>query len=393
MQIPIVYQDYFQAHHFLHLTPIQEQVYPLLLKHQNVLALAPTGSGKTLAFGMPLLQQVQPGGGIQKLILEPSQELAIQTRDVLRTLNPDIQIYGLIGGANLKRQIESLKQKPEVVVATLGRLQDLIARKKIKLQHIDTLLVDEADELLTDQLDNIRSLINRLNSSLQLAFFSATKIPLFKDLHTWFASDFETVDLTNDSFFRSGLRHYFLKVDNQHKPDILQRLAHRKNKKNLVFCQSSKQLHRLAATLRYRKVYFTVLDTSDPKKRRADALADFRNQKTSLLLTTDVAARGMDITDLTTVINWENPNTVTEYIHRSGRAGRMGRHGEIITLGNQHDRRQLQALLQEAGIKLEKSTLLKAPIAKTKTDNSVSKTAKKRAGKKKRFSKNHRKPN
>ena len=212
-------------------------------------------------------------------------------------------------------------------------------------------------------------------------------------MHTWFASDFETVDLTNDSFFRSGLRHYFLKVDNQHKPDILQRLAHRKNKKNLVFCQSSKQLHRLAATLRYRKVYFTVLDTSDPKKRRADALADFRNQKTSLLLTTDVAARGMDITDLTTVINWENPNTVTEYIHRSGRAGRMGRHGEIITLGNQHDRRQLQALLQAAGIKLEKSTLLKAPIAKTKTDNSVSKTAKKRAGKKKRSSKNHRKPN
>ena len=175
MQIPIVYQDYFQAHHFLHLTPIQEQVYPLLLKRQNVLALAPTGSGKTLAFGMPLLQQVQPGGGIQKLILEPSQELAIQTRDVLRTLNPDIQIYGLIGGANLKRQIESLKQKPEVVVATLGRLQDLIARKKIKLQHIDTLLVDEADELLTDQLDNIRSLINRLNSSLQLAFFQQLK--------------------------------------------------------------------------------------------------------------------------------------------------------------------------------------------------------------------------
>lgn len=366
MQIPIAYQDYFQAYHFLHLTPIQEQLYPLLLNRKNVLALAPTGSGKTLAFGMPLLQQVQPGGGIQKLILEPSQELAIQTRDVLRTLNPNLQIYGLIGGANLKRQIDILKRKPEVVVATLGRLQDLISRKKIKLQKIDTLLVDEADELLTDHLNGIRSLINRLTSSLQLAFFSATKIPLFEDLKIWFSKKFVIIDVTNDSSFRAGLQHYFIKVDNQHKPDILQRLAHRKNKKNLVFCQSNRQLHSLAATLRYRKIYFTVLDTSDPKKRRADALSDFRTKKTSLLLTTDVAARGMDITDLTTVINWENPNTVSNYIHRSGRAGRMGRQGEVITLGNKHDQRILQSLLQKTGIKFRKNVLLKAPIYKTK---------------------------
>ncbi|MBA1434948.1 DEAD/DEAH box helicase [Bombilactobacillus bombi] len=350
MQIPAVYQNYFQQQHFQKLTPIQAQVYPFLQSRRSVLALAPTGSGKTLAFAMPLLEQVQPQGGIQKLILEPSQELAIQTRDVLRQLNPEVNIYGVIGGANMKRQVEHLKQKPEVVVGTLGRIQDLIEHKKLKLQHIDTLIVDEADALLSERLEVIRGLLNRLPSHIQLGFFSATKVPIFTELPKWFGQDFARVDLTQDERFRAGLHHYFMVVDSQQKPELLQRLAHRKNRTNLVFCQSSKQLHRLAADMRYRKTYFTVLDTSDPKKRRADALNAFRQHQTSLLLTTDVAARGMDIPDLTTVINWENPHNLTEYIHRSGRTGRMGRQGEVITLGNQHDWRQLQALMKTSAI-------------------------------------------
>lgn len=354
MEIPAVYQTYFQQHHFQKLTPVQKAVYQPFIQGQSVLALAPTGSGKTLAFGMPLLEQVQLGQGIQKIILEPSQELAIQTRDVLRELNPQVNIYGVIGGANLKRQIEHLKQKPEVIVGTLGRILDLVDKKKLKLQNISTLLVDEADEMLSDRLEDIRGLINRMPSAVQLAFFSATTIPLFSELKKWFGQEFTAVNLSTDESFRAGLRHYFITVDNQRKSELLQRLAHRKNKKNLVFCQSSKQLHRLAADMRYRKTYFTVLDTSDPKKRRADALNAFRNRKTSMLLATDVAARGMDIPDLTTVINLENPQDLTEYIHRSGRTGRMGRSGEVITLGNQHDWRQLQTLLKNNNIPLTK---------------------------------------
>ncbi|RHW44288.1 ATP-dependent helicase [Bombilactobacillus bombi] len=354
MEIPAVYQTYFQQHLFQKLTPVQKAVYQPFIQRQSLLALAPTGSGKTLAFGMPLLEQVQLGQGIQKIILEPSQELAIQTRDVLRELNPQVNIYGVIGGANLKRQIEHLKQKPEVIVGTLGRILDLVDKKKLKLQNISTLLVDEADEMLSDRLEDIRGLINRMPSAVQLAFFSATTIPLFSELKKWFGQEFTAVNLSTDESFRAGLRHYFITVDNQRKSELLQRLAHRKNKKNLVFCQSSKQLHRLAADMRYRKTYFTVLDTSDPKKRRADALNAFRNRKTSMLLATDVAARGMDIPDLTTVINLENPQDLTEYIHRSGRTGRMGRNGEVITLGNQHDWRQLQTLLKNNNIPLTK---------------------------------------
>ncbi|MCO6543193.1 MAG: DEAD/DEAH box helicase [Lactobacillus sp.] len=365
MEIPAVYQTYFQQHHFQKLTPVQKAVYQPVIQGQSVLALAPTGSGKTLAFGMPLLEQVQLGQGIQKIILEPSQELAIQTRDVLRELNPQVNIYGVIGGANLKRQIEHLKQKPEVIVGTLGRILDLVDKKKLKLQNISTLLVDEADEMLSDRLEDIRGLINRMPSAVQLAFFSATTIPLFSELKKWFGQEFTAVNLSTDESFRAGLRHYFITVDNQRKSELLQRLAHRKNKKNLVFCQSSKQLHRLAADMRYRKTYFTVLDTSDPKKRRADALNAFRNRKTSMLLATDVAARGMDIPDLTTVINLENPQDLTEYIHRSGRTGRMGRNGEVITIGNQHDWRQLQTLLKNNNIPLTKVYLQDDELSST----------------------------
>ncbi|UQS81771.1 DEAD/DEAH box helicase [Bombilactobacillus folatiphilus] len=357
MQIPTAYQQYYQQHHFQQLTPIQAQVYEPLRQGESILSLAPTGSGKTLAFGMPLLERVQAGGGIQGLILEPSQELAIQTRNVLRELNPQLNVYSVIGGANVRRQIEHLKQKPEVVIGTIGRIQDLVEKRKFKLNKIQTVIIDEADVLLSDKLTTVRALLSRLQGQFQLGLFSATSADIFSQLSRWFPQQIQTIDLRQDAQFRAGLQHYFLLTANNQKVNVLQKLAHRKNKQNLVFYQSSKELHRYAADMRYRKTYFTVLDTSDPKKRRADALNDLRTRETSLLLTTDVAARGMDLPQLTTVINWNNPQDLTEYIHRSGRTGRMGRTGEVITLGNEHDFRALQELVQPQKIKLHKVRL------------------------------------
>ncbi|NVY96750.1 DEAD/DEAH box helicase [Lactobacillus sp. DCY120] len=350
MKIPTDFAAFFKQAHFSELTPIQAQVYQPFLDQQSFLALAPTGSGKTLAFGMPLIQQVEAGQGIQKLILEPSQELAIQTRDVLRQLAPQLSIYAVIGGANLKRQIAQLKTKPEIVVGTLGRVSDLVQQRKLKLNRVTGVVIDEADELLSEKMDPIRALISRLDRKVQLNFFSATSAAIFSQLSQYFGREIGQFDLRGDQEFRAGLKHYFLAVPNKKKVELLQRLAHRKQKRTLVFCQSSKQLHQLAADLRYRKLYYMVLDTSDPKRRREEALRSLRQHQTSLLLTTDVAARGMDIPDLTTVINWENPQTATAYTHRSGRTGRMGRAGEVITLGNQHDYRQLQTLLRPQAI-------------------------------------------
>lgn len=374
MQIPKIYQKYYQQYHFQSLTPIQEQVYEPLQQGKSLLALAPTGSGKTLAFAMPLLSKLTVNGGIQLLVLEPSQELAIQTRDVLRSLNPQLRVLEVIGGANVQRQIEHLKQKPEVVVGTIGRIQDLVVKRKFKLNKIQTVVIDEADDLLMDKLTPVRDLLGRLQGQFQLALFSATSAPIFQELSKWFPQDFLKIDLRADQKFRAGIKHYFLLTSNSQKMATLQRLAHRKHKRNLVFYQSSKELHQYAADMRYRKTYFTVLDTSDPKKRRADALANFKKRDTSLLLTTDVAARGMDLPDLTTVINWNNPQNITEYIHRSGRTGRMGRNGEVLTLGNEHDFRQLQELLQAQHIKLRKVQLVNEQLVTAQPSKTVTKT-------------------
>ncbi|UQS83246.1 DEAD/DEAH box helicase [Bombilactobacillus thymidiniphilus] len=357
MTIPQAFQEYYQKHHFKELTPIQAQVYEPLSQGASVLALAPTGSGKTLAFGMPLVQTVQPEGGVQAIIIEPSQELAIQTRDTIRELNPQLQVYGLIGGANIKRQIEHLKTKPEVIVGTIGRLFDLVEKRKLKLKNVQHVIIDEADVMLSDKLGEVRSLLSRIPADFQLALFSATVAPIFEQLSRWFNQQFMTIDLRQTGNFRAGIKHYFLLTSNAHKADVVQQLAHRLKKSNLVFYQSSKELHHWAADMRYRRTYFAVLDTSDPKKRREDALKALRNHKTSLLLTTDVAARGMDITGLSTVINFNNPQDLTQYIHRSGRTGRMGSNGEVITLGNEHDYRQLQNMLRPAKIRLQQVQL------------------------------------
>lgn len=376
MEIPKQFQDFYKEHHFKALTPIQEQVYEPLKSNRSILAMAPTGSGKTIAFGMPMIENTKAGAGIQVLILEPSQELSIQTRDVLRQLTSDLTVYSVIGGANIKRQIEHLKKKPEIVVGTIGRITDLVSKKKFKLNKIQTVIIDEADEMLADKMDAVRSLLNRIPSEFQLGLFSATATPVFKDLTKWFNKQFVEIDLRSDKSFRAGLKHYFIQASTKNKPEILQQLAHRKNKTNLVFCQSSKVLHRLAAAMRYRKTYFAVLDTSDPKGRRETALKEFRTHKTSLLLTTDVAARGMDIPDLTTVINLENPEDRTEYIHRSGRTGRMGRNGEVITLGNSHDYRQLIEVLHSKNIKIQKSVIENDKLIKASDKKRPVKSAK-----------------
>lgn len=357
MEIPQQFAAYFAQHHFHHLTPIQAQTYNPLMQGQSVLGLAPTGSGKTLAFGMPLITQVQPQQGLQKLILEPTQELAIQTRNVLRSLAPELNIYGVIGGANRQRQIEKLKTKPEIVVGTLGRVHDLVTQRKLKLAKLQTIVVDEADLMVSDKLPELRQLLQRAPAGVQLVFFSATSTPQFQKLSQLFHQQFVIVDQSQDSFSRQGLQHYFVLTDENHKIQLLKQLAHRKSARILVFCASGKSLHRLAATLRYQKLYFMVLDTSDPKRRREEAIRTFEQKQASILLTTDVAARGMDLPAITTVVNWQNPANLTQYIHRSGRTGRMGHDGEVVTLGNQHDWRQLQHLLQASTITARKVQL------------------------------------
>ncbi|RXT27896.1 helicase [Lacticaseibacillus chiayiensis] len=353
MTIATPFQKRWQADGFIEQTPIQAAVYQPLKTDEDVIGLAPTGSGKTLAFGLPLLEKIVPGDGLQLLILAPSQELAIQTRDVLTPYAQDIRVtvQGIIGSANVKRQLTRLKEKPEVIVATAGRLLELIQSRKLKLAGLQTLVVDEADEMLRDPgFAQVREIATAAPAETQLAFFSATPSPYFKEMSKWFGKTPKLIDVRAIDKTQGTVQHLFLQTDRAHQIDWLRTLAHTDGFKALVFFNQNASLERAAGILRHQAVRFAVLSREGRQTSRQKALTDFRNGRVTLLLVTDMAGRGLDIPKLPAVVNFDPPKRAEVYIHRAGRTGRMGESGMVVTLGDDHDRRDLAKLVPQYGI-------------------------------------------
>ncbi|WP_251933828.1 DEAD/DEAH box helicase [Latilactobacillus sakei] len=348
MSVSPLFQALWDEQGFKDLSPIQEAVYQPLKQDKSILGLAPTGSGKTLAFSLPLLEKIMPGEGLQVLILAPSQELVIQTRDVIQPYAKaiDCNVQAITGKANVKRQIERLKTKPEIIVATTGRLLELSEQRKIKFHTLQAIIMDEADELLTDSgLSETRHIVQESPADVQLGFFSATSTDTLTDLETWFGVPIETIDVRSIDKTGGDVLHAFIPTGNAQKVNVLRHLAHQKNFRGLVIFNQSAQLLQAAQTLKHQKVTYAALSGQGRQTERQKALKDFREGKIQLLLATDVAGRGLDITDLPYVINFDVPNAKITYIHRAGRTGRMGREGTVLTLGNQHDGRNLRKLL------------------------------------------------
>ncbi|GKQ43122.1 helicase [Companilactobacillus sp. RD055328] len=348
MKIPELYEDYFAKRNFKNLTAIQDLTYESFLNKKDLLAMAPTGSGKTLAFSLPLVENIESRMGLQVIILEPSQELAVQVRDVLQPLLKlkDAKVMALTGGANTKRQVDKLKkEKPEVIVATIGRLNEMVDIGRVKLIKANTLVIDEADELLSNEkLESIRAITSRMKDDVHIAMFSATASPIFDELHKWFGRDFEVIDDRENQEYRRGIKHYFINATNN-RNELIRKLAHDKKFQGIVFFNSSRQLHKTASDLNYKKTNYVMLDSKSSSQQRKDALTKFTTKKVNLLLTSDVAARGIDIPQTNTIINYMIPRSSEEYIHRSGRTGRMGRNGASITFGNDHDYRNFKNIL------------------------------------------------
>ena len=331
-------------------TAIQTAVYEPLAGDQNVLGLAPTGSGKTVAFTLPALANLLPGDGTQLIVLEPSQELAIQTSRVMRDWAKllDLKVVALTGGANVKRQTERLKKRPEVVVGTPGRVLNLVTDRKLKLHLVSLLIVDEADDLLTgDTLDTVRSIAQNMPADVQLGFFSATDTPILHELDQWFGQTVNRIDVRQEDQTQGPVRHGLLQVGMGKRDQMLKRLLAIPNFRALVFFKQANTL-RQTATRFYHEHMSAASLTSDLRQvQREKALQDFRLGRTRLLLTTDVAARGLDIPKLPAVINYDLPSSVNEYVHRVGRTGRMGEPGQVISLGDDHDLRDLKKLLKD----------------------------------------------
>ena len=354
-QLPQIWQERWQAQ-FAQPSVIQEAVYQPLTDGANVVGISPTGSGKTLAYLLPTMAKVQPQAGIQLLILTSSQELGIQVSEVARTWATDlnIQVQSLIGGANVKRQIEKLKKKPEVVIGTPGRVVELIKQKKIKIQQIQTVIFDEVDQLF---LPGASGLVEEIMKSLQqqtiqYGFFSATgeqAVPTIQGL----VDDLQVLDVTKEDTSKGHVDHLYLVYPNRRIVDGLRRLAHLKDFQGLVFFNELQDLGSAEEKLLFHGLRVASLASDQSKAMRKMSLDLFRQHEIVELLTTDVAARGLDIPALPYVINTEVPLTKESYLHRAGRVGRMGADGQVVTIVQENTLPALKKLMRQLDLPLQ----------------------------------------
>jgi len=367
-----VFKEKFAVAGFTELSPIQTAVATPMAEGISVLGLAPTGSGKTLAFTWPMLANIRVGEGTQAMILAPSQELAMQTTNVVRDWAKliDAKVLAITGGANVKRQTEKLKKHPEIVVGTPGRMTNMIADGKLKLGHLKLMIVDEADELLTDEtLDQIREILDAtFAETLQLGFFSATETKILDELPRWFGQKVEKIDVRAIDQTQGVVRHRTMEVGNRYRVDLLKRISRVDRMRALVFFNKMQELQHVALELRHQHVSYVALTSNQRQVEREKALRLFRQGKVELLLTTYLAARGLDVPELPAVINYQLPKDVTTYIHRSGRTGRMGAEGLVLTLGDDHDIRDFKKMMKTTEYDLKPGYLVDYQIVDTKPD-------------------------
>lgn len=355
------FEEQFRQEGFTESTLIQKYVYPKLAEGKNVVGLAPTGSGKTLAYSLPLLEKILPKDGSQLLIMAPSQELAAQLTNTIRPWAKllDLSVIGLLGGANVKRQIEKLKKHPEVVIGTPGRLLNLINLKKLKLHKIESIVIDEADEMLGDEdsLNDVREIVGHCPSEAQISFFSATEAPIFSELHRWFGVDVERIDVRKEDNTRGEVTNYMIETPTRKRTEMLRRLGHVDDFYALVFFKQTATLRDVAEKLLHMKVPVAILSSEQRQVDRQKSLRQLRKREIRFVLTTDVAARGLDLPDLPAVVNYDLPKDTNTYIHRAGRTGRMGADGIVVNLGNEHDLRLFKQLMSRTDFVIEKGIL------------------------------------
>ncbi|MGX9135999.1 DEAD/DEAH box helicase [Rummeliibacillus sp. JY-2-4R] len=336
--------------------PIQDQMVPALLEGKDVVAESPTGTGKTLAYLLPILQKVDGSKkATQALIIAPSQELCMQIVEVTRTwiAGTNITVVPLIGGANPQRQIEKLKKKPTIAVGTPGRLNELVNERKLKLHELTTIVLDEGDQLLSrDYRVIVKSFIDGANHDRQVAVVSAT-----------ITEEIELVAnrmLNNPVRFKVNLEesqlggqvvHSYVKLQERDKTEFLRKFSHISNIRALAFVNNLDQVLMKKSKLEFRNAPIVALHSEMKKEERKAALDSFRKGEARILIATDIAARGLDITGLTHVIHVDVPYTKEQYVHRSGRTGRAGADGEVVTLLAYHEEQAYHKRLLELSVK------------------------------------------
>lgn len=335
---------------------VQDEMIPAMIDGKDIVAESPTGSGKTLAYVLPILNKVDGRKKqTQALIVAPSQELAMQIVEVIREWisGTDITVQQLIGGANSARQIEKLKKKPTIVVGTPGRLNELAKANKLKLKEIETIVLDECDQLLSrDYRVVVKSFIEGAAYGRQVVVVSATITDEIKLVASRMMFEPVHIQIKPEDMVKVGkVIHSFIKVDERDKTDMLRRLANIEGLRGLAFSNNVDQVIMKESKLKYHDAKVVTLHADMKKEERKKALDAFRKGEARILIATDLAARGLDIEGLTHVIHVDVPHTIEQYLHRSGRTGRAGADGEVLTLLSYKDEKIYKKLTRELNVK------------------------------------------
>ncbi len=328
-------------------TPIQLRAIPLILSGKDVIGSAQTGTGKTAAFALPVLSMLgereqQP----RVLILEPTRELAAQVETAFRDFArfTDLQVAVVFGGVGYGAQREALKRGVDVLVATPGRLLDLMQQGSIRLDRIQYLVLDEADRMLDmGFLPDVKRILQKCPRQRHTSLFSATIPPEIETLIQWAMHEPETVEIGARRTPAESVKHVIYPVSDMQKSDLLLELLKRVNYDSvIVFCRTKHGADRIAGRLKKDNHAVAVLHSNRTQNEREQALRGFRDGRYEVLVATDIAARGLDIADVSHVINYDVPQHPEDYIHRIGRTGRAEASGDAFTLMVAEDGRHVQ---------------------------------------------------
>jgi len=354
-------------------SPIQKDAIPIILKGKDIVGQAHTGTGKTAAFGLPIINMMKCNKQVEALVIVPTRELAMQVSDELFRFgkNLNINTATVYGGQSYTRQIKHV-QNGGIIIATPGRLLDLLRDKKIDI-FPSFVVLDEADEMLDmGFLDDIKEIFTFLPTRRQTLLFSATMPDAIKKLAQSILLEPEFITITKSEIVNSKITQTFYVVDEHERDAALIRLYDFKNPdKSIIFCRTKKEVDRLSTYLISQGFSAKGLHGDMEQRQREEAINAFKKGRLEILIATDVAARGLDVNDVSHVFNYHLPFDSESYVHRIGRTGRAGKEGMAISIVTAHEFRMLQKIQKDTGGKLEAKVVPNINSVKEKKTDSL----------------------
>ena len=333
-------------------TSVQSKVIPEILQNKSLLFQSETGTGKTLAFLLPILQNIKEDEkSVQAIILSPTHELSSQIKSEIQKIS-NFKTMLCIGGTPLKRQIETLKEKPKVIIGSPVRIKELIFLKKIKTNSVRTIVFDEIDRLIEPEIrDDTGDLLKLLNSDVQLIGCSATVKPNVKKIFETALSSMrenyqiEYIELPLEDILQKRITHWAIYAEQRNKIDTLRSLINAiKPEKLLIFTAKTDQVANITQKLQFKKIDCVGLHSKTDKIQRKTIIDRFKSGKTKILITSDLAARGLDIQGVTHIVQMDLPSNDDFFIHRAGRTGRAGNTGINIVIGDGYEMKKYSNL-------------------------------------------------